>query len=101
MDYLGYVVVFLNLVQENVRHVSKILHILKNVHESVKLSKCELFRTTITYLGHVVKPGKLDIKGCAIKSIEDSLPCAAKEIYTPFSGSAMFISALFIILRLL
>lgn len=40
----------------------------------LKLSKCEVLRTTHTNLGHVVSPEKLKIEDSMIKSFKEALP---------------------------
>lgn len=64
--YLDDVIAFSNSVEEHLFKVAKILFILKSSHVSLELSKCECFRTTVSYLGHVTKPGKLKLEDRAI-----------------------------------
>lgn len=62
MVYPDGVHLFAKSVEELLRHVTKFLPMLRSAHVLLKLSKCELFRTTVTYLGHVKKTGKLEIE---------------------------------------
>lgn len=72
--YLDDAIASSNLTQEHLRHVTEILLVFEIAHVLLGLSKCQFFRTTVTYLGHIVIPGNLEIKDCEIKSMEEVLP---------------------------
>lgn len=78
-DYLNDVDVFSTSVEEHLPHVAGILRIRQSAHVSIKLLKRKFIRTTVTYLGHVVKPGRLEIKSCAAMSSKEALPLRKKR----------------------
>jgi hypothetical protein len=49
------------------RHLDEVLALLYGAGLSLKLSKCNFFRDTVSYLGHVIHPGKLEV---AVKNTE-------------------------------
>lgn len=67
--YIDDAIVLLNLVEEYLLHVAKILRILKSARMSLKWSKCEFFCTTASDLSHVLKRAKLEIKGFGVISL--------------------------------
>lgn len=50
----------------------------------VKSVKVRFFRKTFTYLGHVIKPGRLENESCAFKSLKEALPPQNKLELRPF-----------------
>ena len=61
--YLDDIIVFSQTVQDHIRDVDEVLSILESAGLSLKLKKCDLFRSRVDYLGHVVRPGKLAMSG--------------------------------------
>ena len=59
--YLDDIRVFRNTWEDNVEHVKQVLDNLKREKLYVKLSKCELGKTRLVYLGHIVGGGNLKI----------------------------------------
>ena len=52
--YLDDILVFSESWVEHVCHVKKVLDVLKKEKLFVKLSKCEFWKTSLGYLGHIV-----------------------------------------------
>ena len=59
--YLDDVVVFSKTFEEHVKHVQDVLNILQRVGISLKLNKCNFFTKVVDHLGHVIKPGRLEV----------------------------------------
>jgi hypothetical protein len=59
--YLDDILIFSGTWDEHVRHVKKVLDTLQREKFYVKFSKCELGKTTLVYLGHIVGGGQLKI----------------------------------------
>ena len=59
--YLDNVIVFSETVEEHFAHLDAILSATKAAGISLKLSKCSFFTKTIKYLGHLIKPGTLEV----------------------------------------
>ncbi len=47
--------------EEHISHVDAVLTLLERAGVSLKLSKCQFFKSSVDYLGHVVHPGKLSL----------------------------------------
>lgn len=84
--YSNDVIVFSDLVGEHHQHVAEFLRLLQIAQVLLKLFKCEFFRTTVTYLGPLVKPARLEIKSYAVKSLKEALPPRNKEELRSFLG---------------
>ena len=59
--YLDDIIVFSRSIEDHFKHLGKILAILKEAGLSLKLKKCNFFTKIIDYLGHVIRPGKLEV----------------------------------------
>ncbi len=59
--YLDDVIVFSKFFEDHLRHVEEILYVLRGDGLSVKLWKCNFFKESVDYLGHVIRPGKLQV----------------------------------------
>ena len=69
--YLDDIIVFSQTVQDHIRDVDEVLSILESAGLSLKLKKCDLFRSRVDYLGHVVRPGKLAMSGKKVTAVEE------------------------------
>lgn len=58
----------------HLRHDAEVLRIVEGALVSLKLSKCKFFCATVTLFAHVVKPGKLETKNCAMRSLKQVVP---------------------------
>ena len=54
-------IVFSKTFNEHVKHVQDVLNILQRAGFSLKLKRCNFFTKTVDYLGHVVKPSRLEM----------------------------------------
>ena len=68
--YLDDVVVFSKTFDEHVKHVQDVLHFLLRAAISLKLKKCNFFTKVVDYLGHVIKPGRLEVATMNTAAIE-------------------------------
>ena len=59
--YLDDIVVFSKTGEEHIDHVRSVLSLLADAGVTLKLKKCFFFTDKIDYLGHVIRPGKLQI----------------------------------------
>ncbi len=55
--YLDDVIVFSKSFEDHLRHVEEILHVLRGDGLSLMLRKCNFFKESVDYLGHVIRPG--------------------------------------------
>ena len=65
--YLDDIIVFSNTEYDHFRHLEEVLSLLYGAGLSLKLTKCHFFKDTVDYLGHVIRPGKLEV---AVKNTE-------------------------------
>lgn len=88
--YLDDVVIFSNTVDEHFKHVDYILTTLHNAAITLKLSKCSLIQGSIEYLGHGIKPGKLEVDRTNTESLGQTKKPTTKSELRPFLGLLNF-----------
>lgn len=59
--YLDDIILFSNTMDDHLRHVDEVLSALKDAGVSLKGRKYHFFTETADYLGHVIRPGKLEV----------------------------------------
>ena len=59
--YLDDIIIFSKEVDEHIKHVEQVLEKLQSAGVSLKLKKCKFFAKTVDYLGHVIRPGLLEV----------------------------------------
>lgn len=63
------------------QHLSSVLSLLKAANVSLKLSKCEFVKQEVDYLGHKIRPGKLEMTEEKVKAVAVmKLPTTKKEV---------------------
>ena len=64
--YLDDVIVYSTTVEAHFEHIREVLTLLQAAEVSLELRKCSFFETSVDYLGHVVRPGNLEVamKNC-------------------------------------
>lgn len=76
--YIGEIIIFSKSVKEHIQNVDEILIALCDAADTLKIKKSKLFSDTVEYLGHIIKPGKLEIDSAITKSLRDSKPPTTK-----------------------
>ena len=71
LSYVDDLIVFSDTIEEHFQHFETLLRRLSEVNVKIKPSKCQLFRTRITLLGHEVSANGLEIPKDRIQSIMD------------------------------
>lgn len=59
--YLDDILIFNKSREDHVKHVRKVLDVLKKEQLFLKMSKCEFVKTSLVYLGHIIGGGELKI----------------------------------------
>ena len=59
--YLDGILIFSKTWEQHLKHVKQTLDVLKKDNLHVKLSKCEVGKRSLNYLGHIVGGGELKI----------------------------------------
>ena len=68
--YLDDIIIFSKSWEEHIVHVDEILSVLEKTGVNLMLRKCEFFVEKIKYLGHVVRPGTLEMDSARIAALE-------------------------------
>ena len=68
--YLDEVIVYSRSVTEHMAYVRGVLRSLHSAGVSLTLSKCPFLDTSVTYLGHVIRPERLEVERRNVISIE-------------------------------
>ena len=84
--YLDDIVIFSSSLDEHLKDVENILSTLRNAGLSLKLNKCEFFTRSVNYLGHVVRPGKLEVASKTCKSVQEFLEPTTQTELRSFLG---------------
>ena len=84
--YLDDVIVFSKSVEEHVQHVDEVLSCLKAAGLTLKVSKCKLCTKRVEYLGHIIRPGTLEVDQANTKSLKDAKPPVNRTQMRSFLG---------------
>ena len=72
--YLDDVIIFSKSIEEHLKHVDEVLEILRQAGMALKLKKCHFFTNSVNYLGHVIRPGTLEVSEKNIVAIRAAVP---------------------------
>lgn len=72
--YLDDINVFSKSFENHIDHIDKILQSLEEATVTLKIKKCKFFTDTVEYLGHIIKPGKLEVDRAHTASLKNTLP---------------------------
>jgi hypothetical protein len=61
--YLDDIIVYSKTREEHLVHLDAVLNRLYRAELSLNLKKCHFFRSEVSYLGHVIGPGTLEVAG--------------------------------------
>jgi hypothetical protein len=67
--YLDDILIFSKSWEDHVKHVRKVLDVLKKEKLCLKMSKCEFGKTSLVYLGYIVGGGELKIDPSKVEAI--------------------------------
>ena len=70
--YIEDVIIYSKSVEAHIRHVYEVLTAFKKAGVTLKMKKFTFFSDTVEYLGHVIKPGRLDIDRTNTASLRDA-----------------------------
>lgn len=72
--YLDDVIIYSKTVEDHFRHVREVLSMLSVAGITLKLRKCNFFDTEIAYLGHTIRPGRLEINNKNTDALRNAQP---------------------------
>jgi len=58
--------------EEHNGHVDHVLCLLRQAEVALRLPKCRFFRTTVEYLGHEIKPGRLGLMDAHTRALREA-----------------------------
>jgi len=67
--YLDDVIVFSSREEDHIGHVREVMQALHKAGVTLKLRKCEFFQNSVRYLGHIIRPGRLEIDLARTKAL--------------------------------
>lgn len=70
--YLDDLLIFSRKLEDCIKHVDEVLTVLENAGVSLKIRKCQLFRKSVDYLGHVLLSGRIAIVKDSTSAIDDA-----------------------------
>jgi len=70
--YLDDVIIFSKEEEEHIRHVDHVLTVLRQAGVTLKLRKSEFFRKSVNYLGHTIRPGRLEILESGTEALREA-----------------------------
>ena len=80
------VIIYSKTVSEHFEHVREVLRLLQDAGLSLKLSKCALFDTSVTFLGHMIRPSRLAVEHRNVVAIERARLLQNQTELRPFLG---------------
>ena len=72
--YLDDIIVFSSSFADHESHLSTVLALLKSAGVMLRLSKSKFLHRTVDYLGHVIKPGAIQIAPGMIQAVQEATP---------------------------
>ena len=86
--YLDDVIIYSKSMEEHIDHVDEVLRCLSAAGVTLKIKKCKFFTSTVEYLGHIIKPGQLEIDRTNTQSLREAEPPTNKSELRSFLGLA-------------
>lgn len=85
--YLDDIIIFSKNVDDHFQDVEQVLVQLQHAGISLKLKKCAWFANKVKYLGHMIKPGQLEMDEVATAAIRKMLPPTTQAQLRSFLGA--------------
>ena len=84
--YLDDIIIFSKTKEEHLSHLDAVLHRLYRAGLSLNLKKCYFFRDTVSYLGHVIRPGQLTVADKNTHALKTAKPPTTQSELRSFLG---------------
>ena len=89
--YLDDIFIFSKSQEEHVKHVRKVLDIMRKEQLFLKMYKCEFWKTSLLYFGHIVGGGELKIDPSKVSIIVNwPIPKSVTEVRS-FLGATQYL----------
>jgi len=77
------VIVYSKTEEEHVGHVDRVLRLLRDAGVTLRLPKCRIFRKTVEYLGHEIKPGRLEVMDAHTRALREApFPTTRTQVWS-------------------
>lgn len=86
--YIDDIIVFSKDAESHIQDVETILTALQQAGVSLKFKKCLFFTDSVRYLGHIVRPGTLEVDDSHVKSLREAKPPRTPTELRSFLGFA-------------
>jgi RNase H-like domain found in reverse transcriptase/Reverse transcriptase (RNA-dependent DNA polymerase) len=84
--YLDDITIFSKTMEEHLEPFNAVLHILYRAGLSLNLNKCCFLRDTMSYLGHVIRPGKVNLAEKNTHALKTAKPPTTQSERISFLG---------------
>ena len=72
--YLDDVIIFSQRAEDHLRDVDQVLDVLRHAGISLRFGKCLFFTDSVRYLGHIVRPGTLEVDQSHVRALREAEP---------------------------
>jgi hypothetical protein len=86
--YLDDVVIYSRTFAEHMRHLDQVLGLLRKANVTLKLRKCRFAAREVDYLGHTIKPGRLQMQDAKVAALKGVRRPTTKTELRSFLGLA-------------
>jgi len=88
--YLDDILIYSPTLEQHIKDVTEVFDLLRQHQLYVKLSKCELFKHEVSFLGHKLSGGGISVEEDKVKAIREwPLPKGVRNIQS-FLGAASY-----------
>jgi hypothetical protein len=84
--YLDDVIVYSPTFDMHLEHLDTVLGLLKKANVSLKLKKCSFAKNEVQYLGHLIRPGRLQMLKAKVDTVRQQRPPKTKTQVRAFLG---------------
>ena len=84
--YLDEIIIFSNNYEAHLQDVDVILQALQQEGLSLKLNKCKISQDSVEYLGHIIRPGELEVHPKNFRALSDATPPRTQTELRSFLG---------------
>ncbi len=79
--YLDDVLIYSDSEEEHAEHIRQVLEVLRKHQLYAKGSKCDFWRTAVSFLGYIVRQGKIDRDPSKVQAVQDwPVPATVREL---------------------
>jgi RNase H-like domain found in reverse transcriptase/Reverse transcriptase (RNA-dependent DNA polymerase) len=86
--YMDDVIIYSRTFEEHMGHLDQVLGLLRKANVTLKLRKCTFAAREVEYLGHVIRPGRLEMQDAKVAALKAVRRPATKTQLRSFLGLA-------------